>query len=102
MAYDRNSTDGNASVNSIPKLHWTIAGCMVPIYNDGDLITCVGLCWEWANTQGHEYEIVDVRYGSVDGVLMPEIDDIIQTIQETMGLTATLILPDKFFHDKAL
>lgn len=85
-----------------PNLHWTIEGSMVPIYNDGDLIKSVGLCWEWANTQGREYEIIDVRYGSIDGVLLPEIDDIIQAIQEKMGLGNSLTFPDKFSHDPKL
>lgn len=102
MAYDRNSTDGNASVNSLPKLHWTIAGCMVPIYNDGDLIKCVGLCWEWALNSYNEYEIIDVIHGSIDGLILPEADDIRQAIQEEMGLGNTLIFPDKFTHNPAL
>lgn len=75
---------------------------MCPIFNDGDLITCVGLCWEYANVRGNEYEIIDVRYGSVDGVLMPEIADIKQCIQEKIGLHCVLSFPDKFTHDLAL
>lgn len=85
-----------------PKLHYQIEGSMVPIYVDGELIKSVGLCWEFANTQGHEYEIIDVRYGSIDGVILPEICDIIQAIQEKMGLHCVLTFPDKFTHEPKL
>lgn len=101
MAYDYFSPDGNAG-RPLPKVHYHIEGSMVPIYVDGEPIKSVGLCWEWANTQGHEYEIIDVRYGSIDGVLLPEIDDIIQAIQEKMGLGNSLTFPDKFSHDPKL
>lgn len=99
--YDIFSSDGNAlQRNTNP--HYIIEGTMVPVYLDGELIKEVGLCWEWSKTPLNEYEICDVRYGSIDGVILPDWDDVVACIQEKMGLSAILILPDKFSHDKNL
>lgn len=99
--YNIFSSDGNA-VQRNTNPHYIIEGTMVPVYLDGELIKEVGLCWEWSKTPLNEYEICDVRYGSIDGVILPEICDIIEAIQEKMGLHCTLILPDKFSHDPKL
>ncbi len=101
MNYDYFSPDGNAG-RSTPNSDYKIEGTMVPIYNDGDLIKCVAVCWEYLNTQGTEYEICDVQYGSIDGIILPEICDIIEVIQEKMGLHNTLIFPNKFKHEPKL
>lgn len=99
--YDYFSPDGNAAPDI--KRNWIIEGSMVPIFDhEGSLIKNVGVCWEYCNTHGSEYEIADVRYGSIDGVILPEIEDIIQAITEKMGLRNTLILPDKFTHEPRL
>lgn len=101
MGYDRNSCDGNAG-RETPSKHWIIEGTMCPIYLDGDLLGCVALCWEYCNIQGSEYEIADVQYGSIDSVILPEIEDILQSIQEKMGLHNTLTFPTKFKHEPKL
>jgi len=85
-----------------PRLHWYIDGCMVPIFNEGDLIKCVGLSWEWAHNQDGHIEIACIEYGSIDGIIMPEIEDIHQAIQEQMGLRNTLIFPDTLTHNSKL
>ncbi len=85
-----------------PRLHWIIEGTYAPIFNDGDLIKCVPVCFEWAENQDGHYEIADVRYGSIDGIIMPEVIDIEQAIQEHLGLKETLIFPDKYYHDPKL
>jgi len=85
-----------------PRLQWRYEGTMVPIFSDGDLIKCVPVCFEWAENQDGHYEIADVRFGSIDGLIMPEVIDIEQAIQEHLGLKNTLIFPNKFTHDKAL
>ena len=101
MSYDRLREPGFDK--PAPTLNWYIHGCMVPIYTpDGDLIKCVGLCWEAANTEGYTYEIADVQYGSIDGIILPEIEDIHQAVREKMGLNATLIFPDKLTHNPKL
>lgn len=84
-----------------PNPFYTTEGTTVPIYMDGELIKTVPVCWDWCKTQ-NEIEISDVRYGSIDGVLLPEICDIIEAIQERMGLRETLIFPRRFHHDAKL
>jgi hypothetical protein len=101
MSYDYFSPDGNAG-RETPSKHWIIEGTMCPIYLEGDLLGCVALCWEYCNIQGSEYEIVDVQYGSLDGVILPEIEDIKTSIQDAMGLANTLIFPNKFHHNDKL
>lgn len=100
MSYDYFSPDGNATPSR--NNSWTVEGTMVPIYNDGELIKTVAVCWEYCNIQGTEYEISDVRYGSIDGVILPEICDIIEAIQEKMGLHNSLTFPYKFTHEPKL
>jgi len=102
MSYDYFSPDGNAEREYASNV-WIIEGCLVPIYDhEGSLLKTVGLCWEYRNTQGSEYEIVDVQYGSIDGIILPEIEDIIEAIQQRMGLHNTLIFPTKFKHEPKL
>jgi len=101
MSYDRFSPDGNAG-RSTPNNDWKIEGTMVPIYSDGDLIKCVAVCWEFLNTQGTEYEICDVQYGSIDGIILPEICDIIEAVQIKMGLNCSITFPNKFTHNPSL
>ena len=101
MAYDHFSPDGN-STRDIAK-HWRIEGAMCPIYDhEGQLIKHVAICWEYMNTQGTEYEIADVQYGSIDGVILPEICDIIEAMQIKMGLRNSLIIPTGFTHNAKL
>lgn len=102
MSYDYFSPDGNASHKHSTHNHIQTEGSTVPIYHEGTLIKTVPVCWDWCNIQGTEYEISDVRYGSIDGVILPEICDIIEAIQEKMGLHSSLTFPAKFHHDSRL
>lgn len=100
--YDYFSSDGNAAPDRKRNNIYT-EGALCPIFDhEGEIIKNVHVCWDYENTQGSEYEISDVRYGSIDGVILPEIEDIIQAITEKMGLRNTLIFPDKFHHDLKL
>lgn len=100
--FDRLAEPGN-TMRPEKFQHWTIEGTTVPIYDhEGEPIKNVPICWEWCNHEGSTYEICDVRYGSIDGVILPEICDMKEAIAEKMGLHNTLILPDKFHHDLAL
>lgn len=86
-----------------PNKFYTTEGTTCPIYDhEGELIKNVHICFDWCNVQGTEYEISDVRYGSIDGVILPEICDIIQAIQEKMGLHNSLTFPYKFHHEPKL
>lgn len=101
MAYDYFSPDGNAG-RPLPKVNWYTDGAMVPIYIDGDLLTCVPVCFDWAYVGANHYEIADIRYGSVDGVLLPDIEDIHSSIREKFEGKVTLIFPDEMAHDSKL
>lgn len=91
-------TDPGFFARPTPNPFYTTEGSEVPIYHEGTLIKTVPVCWDWCKTQ-NEIEISDVRYGSIDGVLLPEICDIIEAIQERMGLRETLIFPSRFHHE---
>lgn len=99
--YNIFSVDGNAG-RPLPKLNWYTEGTTAPIYVDGDLLTSVNVCFDWANVEGNHVEISDIRYGSVDGVLMPDVEDIHSAIQECFEGKRNFIFPDTMSHDKNL
>jgi len=86
-----------------PRLHWITEGTTVGIYDAGDLITAVPVCFDYAsdpNTNG--FLISDVRYGSVDGVLMATIEDITEEIRNMFPSGTILTFEDEFHHEPRL
>lgn len=100
MSYDYLSVDGNAGRE--PSLRYKSDRTVVPIYNlEGDLIGEVPVTFSYANTAGFNYEITDVIYGDLLNV-KPEFVDIVQSIQERIGMMNSLSIVGNFTHEPAL
>lgn len=82
-----------------PELSFKSERCLVPIYdNRGDIIGNVPVTFSCANTEGFNYEVTDVVYGDLLNE-KPEYIDVVQAIQEAVGLQSTISFVGKFSHD---
>lgn len=80
----------------VPELRYKSERTTVNIYNkDAELIGAVPITFAYAHTQGMEYEVCDVVYGDLLNQ-KPEHEDIVEAIQEAVGLSASLVFAGKF------
>lgn len=99
--YNYFSPDGNAPTPK--KMHWLTESTDCPIYLDGEEIAMVKICFDYADSfiPDTEFEVSDIRYGSIDGILMPCPDDIYEVIHEFLNSTK-IVFEDKLTHEPKL
>lgn len=85
---------------SIERLYkWYTEGTTCEVYLDGEPIGEVNICYDYAHSNqiGFDYEVADVRYGQLGGLLIPDEEDIRRAIADKLKTVEhRIIFPDKF------
>lgn len=79
--------------------YWRIEDTTCPVFDpNGEIMGYVNICFDYSQypkLSEATYEVSDVRYGQLGGLLIPEAEDIRQAIEDKLG-SSRIIFPDKF------